>query len=67
MTENVQMMIRLVVGLSMTALVAVLAVRRVFWLYKLVMSGQKVGAERVSDVGARVWTQVREVAARPSC
>lgn len=62
MTENVQMMIRLVVGLSMTALVAVLAVRRVFWLYKLVMSGQKVGAERVSDVGARVWTQVREVA-----
>ncbi len=62
MTENVQMMIRLVVGLSMTAIVGLLAARRVLWLYRLVMSGQKVGAERTTDVAARVWTQIREVA-----
>lgn len=62
MTENVQMMIRLVVGLSMTVLVGYFSARRVFWLYRLVMTGQKVGAERTSDVGRRVWTQIREVA-----
>ncbi|ORW93771.1 (Fe-S)-binding protein [Mycolicibacter terrae] len=56
------MMIRLVVGLSMTVLVGYFSARRVLWLYRLVMSGQKVGAERVSDVGTRVWTQIREVA-----
>lgn len=46
MTEDVQMMIRLVVGLSMTAIVVYFSARRVLWLYRLVMSGQKVGAER---------------------
>ncbi|OBY31242.1 (Fe-S)-binding protein [Mycolicibacter kumamotonensis] len=56
------MMIRLVVGLSMTVLVGYFSARRVFWLYRLVMTGQKVGAERTSDVGRRVWTQIREVA-----
>ncbi|ORW64484.1 (Fe-S)-binding protein [Mycolicibacter senuensis] len=58
------MMIRLVVGLSMTAIVVYFSARRVLWLYRLVMSGQKVGAERTSDVGARVWTQLKEVAAQ---
>lgn len=62
MTENVQMLIRLVVGLSMTALVGYFSARRVLWLYRLVMSGQKVGAERTSDVRTRVWTQLKEVA-----
>lgn len=62
MTENTQMLIRLVVGLSMTGLVGLLAARRVFWLFRLVMSGQKVGAERTNDIKTRIETQVREVA-----
>ncbi|ULP47908.1 (Fe-S)-binding protein [Mycolicibacter virginiensis] len=56
------MLIRLVVGLSMTGLVGLLAARRVFWLFRLVMSGQKVGAERTNDIKTRIETQVREVA-----
>ena len=62
MTENTQMLIRLVVGLSMTGLVGLLAARRVFWLFRLVMSGQKVGAERTNDIKTRIETQIREVA-----
>lgn len=62
MTENTQMLIRLVVGLSMTGLVGLLAARRVFWLFRLVKSGQKVGAERTSDIKTRIETQLREVA-----
>ncbi|WP_409429778.1 (Fe-S)-binding protein [Mycobacterium sp. SMC-11] len=56
------MLIRLVVGLSMTGLVGLLAARRVFWLFRLVMSGQKVGAERTNDIKTRIETQIREVA-----
>ncbi|WP_409437918.1 heterodisulfide reductase-related iron-sulfur binding cluster [Mycobacterium sp. SMC-14] len=56
------MLIRLVVGLSMTGLVGLLAARRVFWLFRLVMSGQKVGAERTNDIKSRIETQIREVA-----
>lgn len=67
MTEETQMLIRLVVGLSMTALVGLLAAKRVLWLFQLVKSGQKVGAERTSDIKTRIETQLREVAARPSC
>ena len=55
-----QTLIRLVLGLGMTAVVGVLALRRVLWLYKLVMSGQPVSG-RTDDVGARVWTQIAEV------
>lgn len=62
MTETTQMLIRLVVGLSMTALVGLLAVRRVFWLFRLVESGQKAGPERTSDIKTRIETQIREVA-----
>lgn len=62
MTENTQMLIRLVVGLGMTAIVGLMSARRVFWLYRLVMSGQKTGAERMTDIKDRVWTQIREVA-----
>jgi Fe-S oxidoreductase len=53
-------LIRLILGLSMTAIVGVLALKRVWWLYKLVMSGQSVSG-RTDDVGARVWAQVAEV------
>ncbi|UVO13773.1 (Fe-S)-binding protein [Mycobacterium sp. SVM_VP21] len=56
------MLIRLVVGLSMTGLVGLLAARRVFWLFRLVMSGQKVGPERTNDIKTRIETQIREVA-----
>jgi Fe-S oxidoreductase len=55
-----QMLIRLVVGLGMTAIVGLLAVRRVGWLAKLVLSGQKASG-RTNDVGTRVWTQIAEV------
>jgi len=55
-----QMLIRLVVGLGMTAIVGLLALRRVGWLAKLVLSGQKVSG-RTNDVGTRIWTQIAEV------
>ena len=57
---HTQMLIRLVVGLGMTAIVALLAARRVLWLAKLTLSGQPVSG-RTDDVGTRVWTQISEV------
>ncbi|HEY2085231.1 MAG TPA: (Fe-S)-binding protein [Mycobacterium sp.] len=57
---HTQMLIRLVVGLGMTAIIALLAVRRVLWLAKLTLSGQPVSG-RTDDVGTRVWTQISEV------
>src|SRR5580693_1134110 len=54
------MLIRLVVGLGMTAIVGALSVRRVFWLYKLVMSGQPASG-RTDQLGTRIWTQIVEV------
>ncbi|CAM4464997.1 succinate dehydrogenase/fumarate reductase iron-sulfur subunit [Mycobacterium basiliense] len=54
------MLIRLIVGMGMTALVVVFALRRVWWLYKLTMSGQPASG-RTDNVGARVWTQISEV------
>ncbi len=55
-----QMLIRLVVGLGMTAVVVVLALKRVWWLYRLVMSGQPASG-RTNDIGTRIWTQIAEV------
>lgn len=55
-----QTLIRLIVGLGMTAVVGALALKRVWWLYKLVMSGQSVSG-RTDDIGTRVWTQISEV------
>src|SRR5690606_33477652 len=57
------MLIRLIVGLSMTAIVLVFAARRVLWLTKLIRSGQPVNewAGRTENLGARVLTQVKEV------
>ncbi len=54
------MLIRLVVGLGMTAIVGLLALRRVGWLSKLVLSGQPASG-RTDDVGGRIWTEVSEV------
>ena len=54
------MLIRLIVGLGGTAVIALLALRRVLWLVKLTMSGQPVTG-RTDDVGSRVWAQISEV------
>ena len=45
MPVDTQTLIRLVVGLLMTAVVLVFAARRVLWLTKLIRSGQPVGDE----------------------
>ncbi len=55
-----QMLVRLVVGLGMTAIVALLALRRVGWLFKLVRSGQPATG-RTDDVGGRIWAELSEV------
>ncbi len=57
---HTQTLIRLVVGLGMTAIVGLLAVRRVGWLVKLTLSGQPATG-RTDEVGTRIWTQVAEV------
>ena len=56
-------LIRLVVGLGMTAIVLVFAARRVLWLTKLIRSGQKTSDEhgRKDNLGTRITTQVKEV------
>ena len=53
-------LIRLILGLGLTVVVAAFALRRVLWLFKLVMSGQPVSG-RTNDIGTRVWTQIAEV------
>src|ERR1700735_1606761 len=54
------MLIRLVLGLGLTAVVVLFALKRVWWLYRLIMSGQPASG-RTDDVGTRVWTQISEV------
>ncbi len=56
-------LIRLVVGLGMTAVVLVFAARRVLWLTNLIRSGQKTSDEhgRKDDLGTRIKTQITEV------
>jgi Fe-S oxidoreductase len=55
-----QTIIRLALGLGGTAIVALLAARRVLWLFKLITSGQPVTG-RTDEIGTRVWTQISEV------
>jgi Fe-S oxidoreductase len=55
-----QMLIRLVLGLGLTAVIALFAVRRVLWLTKLVLSGQPASG-RTDEIGTRIWTQISEV------
>ena len=57
---HTQMLIRLIVGLTGTAIIALLALRRVLWLAKLTLSGQPVTG-RTDDIGTRMWTQIAEV------
>ncbi|WP_343710434.1 (Fe-S)-binding protein [Mycobacterium sp.] len=56
-----QTLIRLVVGLGMTAVVLLFAALRVSWLARLVLSGQPATG-RTDEVGTRVETQITEVA-----
>src|SRR5271167_3771521 len=57
---STQTLIRLIIGLGMTLIVAGFAARRVWWLFKLIMSGQPASG-RTNDVGTRIWTQIAEV------
>jgi Fe-S oxidoreductase len=59
-TPETQTLIRLVLGLGMTAVVGIFALRRVLWLYKLIVSGQPASG-RTDEIGTRVWTQIAEV------
>ena len=54
------MWLRLVIGLGGTAIAFAIAGRRVWWLYRLIGSGQPATG-RTQDIGSRLWTQVREV------
>ena len=58
--EHTQTVIRLVLGLAMTAVVLLFAARRVWWLASLVRSGQPATG-RTDHVGQRIKTQVEEV------
>ncbi|RFD24702.1 FeS-binding protein [Mycobacterium uberis] len=55
-----QTLIRMVLGLSMTAGVLLFAAQRTLWLYKLIMSGQPTGG-RTDELGTRIWTQIAEI------
>jgi Fe-S oxidoreductase len=57
------MLIRLVVGLLMTAVVLVFAAKRVLWLTTLIRSGQSTSDEhgRKDHLGTRITTQIKEV------
>ena len=55
-----QMLIRLVLGMGMTAVVGVFALHRVWWLFKMIMSGQPASG-RTDDLGARIGTEIGEV------
>ena len=57
---DTQTVIRLVVGLLMTVVVGVFALRRIWWLFTLVRSGQPATG-RTDDLGTRIRTQVEEV------
>ncbi len=56
-------LIRLIIGLGMTAVVGVLAAKRVLYLTKLISSGQPTADERgrKNHLGERIGNQIREV------
>ncbi|ULE34351.1 4Fe-4S dicluster domain-containing protein [Mycobacterium sp. IDR2000157661] len=60
---DTQMLIRLVVGLGLTALVLVFAAKRVLWLTKLIRSGAPTSPanNRKDHLGKRITTQIEEV------
>ena len=60
---DTQTLIRLIIGLLMTAVVLVFAAKRVLWLTKLIRSGQKTSDEhgRKDHLDTRITTQIKEV------
>ncbi|MGV0790612.1 heterodisulfide reductase-related iron-sulfur binding cluster [Mycolicibacterium sp. XJ1819] len=60
---DTQMLIRLVVGLGMTALVLVFAAKRVLWLTNLIRAGAPTSPEnnRKDNLGTRIAIQIKEV------
>jgi hypothetical protein len=60
---DTQMLIRLVVGLGLTALVLVFAAKRVLWLTNLIRSGAPTSPanNRKDDLAKRITTQFEEV------
>ena len=54
------MVVRLVLGLALTAITAVVAARRAYWLYTLIASGQP-DDKRAEGLGGRVRAQFVEV------
>ena len=60
---DTQTLIRLIIGLAMTAIVGLLAVKRVGWLTKLISSGQPTADERgrKNHLGERIGNQIKEV------
>ncbi|KUI02805.1 heterodisulfide reductase-related iron-sulfur binding cluster [Mycobacterium sp. IS-3022] len=60
---DTQMLIRLVVGLGLTALVLVFAAKRVLWLTNLIRSGAPTSPEnnRKDNLSRRITTQITEV------
>jgi Fe-S oxidoreductase len=60
---DTQTLIRLVIGLLMTAVVLVFAAKRVLWLTSLIRSGQKTSDEhgRKDHLQTRITTQITEV------
>jgi Fe-S oxidoreductase len=55
------LIVRLVIGLAITAVAFALAGRRVLMLYRLGRAGQPVEPGRTRDLGTRLWTVVTEV------
>jgi Fe-S oxidoreductase len=60
---DTQTLIRLIIGLLMTAVVLVFAAKRVLWLTNLIRSGQKTSDEhgRKDHLDIRITTQIKEV------
>ncbi|AGB20807.1 Fe-S oxidoreductase [Mycobacterium sp. JS623] len=63
---DTQTLIRLIIGLLLTAVVAAFALKRVLWLANLVRAGQPIGEEsgRTDHMGERIGTQLKEVLAQ---
>ena len=60
---DTQTLIRLIIGLLMTAVVLLFAAKRVMWLTNLIRSGQKTSDEhgRKDHLDTRITTQIKEV------
>jgi Fe-S oxidoreductase len=63
MRVDTQTLIRLAIGLGMTAIVLVFAARRILWLTNLIRSGQPTSDERgrKDRLVTRITTQIKEV------